>query len=151
MIGRLFDSLGKEIVSNRPPDYGLGHNDAIRAAGGAATFSVPLSMLMRTPCRVATTRMRPKGHVMAKHKFRAGQKVTLIASFPNRSAVGGGYVVTRQLPERDGEFEYRIKNLSDSHERVAPRANLLVNSRSAGLVRGLVATATKRNVCRKEP
>jgi len=81
-------------------------------------------MSMRTPCRVVTTRMRLKGHVMAKHKFRAGQKVTLIASFPNRSAVGGGYVVTRQLPERDGEFEYRIKNTSEPHERVARESEL---------------------------
>ena|SRR5215831_15899462 len=83
-----------------------------------------LSMLMRMPCRVVTTRMRLKGHVMAEHKFRAGQKVTLVASFPNQSAVGGGYVVTRQLPERDGEFEYRIKNLFEPHERVARESEL---------------------------
>jgi hypothetical protein len=42
----------------------------------------------------------------------------------NRSSAGGGYVVTRQLPERDGEFEYRIKNMSEAHERVARESQL---------------------------
>ncbi len=61
---------------------------------------------------------------MAEHKFRAGQRVTLAASFTNRGAAGAGYVVTRQLPERDGEFEYRIKSISEPHERVARESEL---------------------------
>ena len=56
---------------------------------------------------------------MADHRFQAGQRVTLAANIINRSAVGGSYVVTKQLPERDGEFEYRIKSASETHERVA--------------------------------
>jgi hypothetical protein len=68
--------------------------------------------------------MRPKGHVMAEHKFRAGQRVTLTPNLTNRNAAGGGYVVTRQLPERDGEFEYRIKSMSEPHERVARESEL---------------------------
>jgi hypothetical protein len=68
--------------------------------------------------------MCPKGHVIAEHKFRAGQKVTLVASFPDRSAAGTGYVVTRQLPERDSEFEYRIRNIFEPHERVARESEL---------------------------
>jgi len=63
--------------------------------------------------------MRPKGRRPAEHKFLAGQKVTLAANLMNRSAAGGGYVVTKQLPERDGQFEYRIKKISELHERVA--------------------------------
>jgi hypothetical protein len=46
---------------------------------------------------------------VAEHKFRVGQRVTLAANVINHSAVGGSAVVTTQLPERRGEFAYRIK------------------------------------------
>jgi hypothetical protein len=62
--------------------------------------------------------------LMAEHKFRAGQRVTLVASFTNRRSVSAGYVVTKQLPERGGEFEYRIKGVSEPHERVARESEL---------------------------
>jgi hypothetical protein len=68
--------------------------------------------------------MHPKGPPPAEHKFRAGQRVTLAPSLTNRSAAGGGYVVARQLPERNGEFEYRIKSISEPHERVARESDL---------------------------
>ena len=62
---------------------------------------------------------------MADHKSRQGQTVTLAANVSrNRSAVGGSYVVTKQLPERDGQFEYRIKSASETHERVAREGEL---------------------------
>jgi hypothetical protein len=61
---------------------------------------------------------------VADHKFRQGQRVTLAANVINRSAVGGSYVVIKQLPERDGEFEYRIKSVSETHERVARESEL---------------------------
>jgi hypothetical protein len=61
---------------------------------------------------------------MADHKFQAGQRVTLAANVINRRAIGGSYVVTKELPERDGEFEYRIKSASESHERVARESEL---------------------------
>jgi hypothetical protein len=78
----------------------------------------------RTPCCVGTIRMRPKAPLPAEHKFRAGQRVTLAPNLTNRSATGGGYVVMRQLPERNGEFEYRIKSISEPHERVARESEL---------------------------
>ena len=55
---------------------------------------------------------------MANHKFKIGQQVTLVTSMINRSA-STRYVVTKLLPERDGDFEYRIKNIDEPHERVA--------------------------------
>jgi hypothetical protein len=61
---------------------------------------------------------------VAHHKFCLGQKVTLAANLINRSAVGGSYVVTKQLPERDGEFEYRLKSVSATHERVVRESEL---------------------------
>jgi hypothetical protein len=61
---------------------------------------------------------------MAEHKFRAGQRVTLATSFTNRRLASTGYVITKQLPERGGEFEYRIKGVSEPHERVARESEL---------------------------
>jgi hypothetical protein len=62
---------------------------------------------------------------MAEHKFRTGQRVTLAANATNRSAAGGSYVITRQLPQQGGEFEYRIKSVSEPHERVARESELV--------------------------
>jgi hypothetical protein len=50
--------------------------------------------------------------------------VRLAARATKWGAAEGGYVVTKQLPERDGEFEYRIKSLSEPHERVARESEL---------------------------
>ena len=61
---------------------------------------------------------------MADHKFRVGQRVALAATVLNREGAGGAYVVTKQLPERDGELEYRIKRASELHERVARESDL---------------------------
>ena len=58
---------------------------------------------------------------MVEHRFRIGQRVALAASSLSR---GGSYVVVRQLPERNGEFEYRIKSMSEPHERVARESEL---------------------------
>jgi hypothetical protein len=40
------------------------------------------------------------------------------------SAVHGPYSVTMQLPERDGEFEYRIRSPAEPHERIAKESEL---------------------------
>jgi hypothetical protein len=58
---------------------------------------------------------------MPTHKFQIGQTVFLI---PSLSIPGGAYVVTRKLPERDGEFEYRVKSLNEPHERVVRESEL---------------------------
>ncbi len=59
-----------------------------------------------------------------ERKFRAGQRVALAPSGTIRHAGGGGYLITKQLPERDGEFEYRIKSVSEPYERVARESEL---------------------------
>jgi hypothetical protein len=61
---------------------------------------------------------------VAEHKFRVGQRVALAANIINRTATGGSYVVVKRLPHRDGEFEYRIKNAAEPHERVARESEL---------------------------
>jgi hypothetical protein len=42
----------------------------------------------------------------------------------NRDAPRGAFEVIKQLPERDGQFEYRIKSSRESHERVAKESEL---------------------------
>ena len=61
---------------------------------------------------------------MAGHKFRVGQRVTLASKVLDKAGAGGGYVVTKQLPEQGGELEYRIKRESEPHERVARESEL---------------------------
>ena len=57
------------------------------------------------------------------HKFNVGETVTM-RSAASRNVPGGVYEVTKQLPERDGEFEYRIKSINEPHERVAQESEL---------------------------
>ena len=60
---------------------------------------------------------------MASHKFKVGQIVTIRPAL-SRNVPGGVYIVTKQLPENRGEFEYRIKGVEEVHERVARESEL---------------------------
>ena len=43
---------------------------------------------------------------------------------------GGAYMITARLPESaDGQFEYRIKNLNEQHERVAKERHFVFDPR----------------------
>ena len=57
------------------------------------------------------------------YKFYLGQ---LVEYHPPRGiyAPRGAYVVTAKLPERNGEFEYRIRNTNEQHERMARESEL---------------------------
>jgi hypothetical protein len=57
------------------------------------------------------------------HKFHLGQ---MVAYYPDKGtwAARGAYVVTARLPERDGEFEYRIRSALEKHERTARESEL---------------------------
>jgi hypothetical protein len=61
---------------------------------------------------------------MPSHKFRVGD-VVLPMPAVSQNIAGGTYQVTRLLPENRGEFEYRIKNLEEPHERVARESELM--------------------------
>ncbi len=60
---------------------------------------------------------------MSTHKYHVGQTVFLASSFA-RNIPGGAYVVTKKLPEHDGEYEYRVKSMNEPHERVARESEL---------------------------
>jgi hypothetical protein len=59
------------------------------------------------------------------HKFKVGQSVRFD---PNtwyyRNTVPGSYEVRMQLPELNGEFEYRVKSSNEAHERVATESQI---------------------------
>ena len=57
------------------------------------------------------------------HKFHLGQAVAYRAA-RGVYAASGAYVVTAKLPERDGQYEYRIRNLAEAHERKARESEL---------------------------
>jgi hypothetical protein len=61
---------------------------------------------------------------MPTHKFKLGLSVYLQSTMQNRASARGAYQVTKQLPERDGEFEYHIKHSGEPHERVARESEL---------------------------
>jgi hypothetical protein len=61
---------------------------------------------------------------MATRKIKPGQVVFLQPTIFNRDAARGAYEVTKQLPERDGQFEYRVKSSREPHERVVREREL---------------------------
>ena len=71
------------------------------------------------PVTVASPLLGLYGH--AVHKFKIGQTVFLERSL---AVPGGACVITKRLPERDGEFEYRIKSVNEPHERVVGESQL---------------------------
>jgi hypothetical protein len=57
------------------------------------------------------------------HKFYLGQSVAFWTP-RDLSATSGAYVVTAKLPERDGEFGYKIRSPSEQHELMARESDL---------------------------
>lgn len=60
---------------------------------------------------------------MPDHKFHTGQNVNLLPP-SSRHASGGVYVVTKQLPQSAGEYEYRVKSINEPHERLVRESEL---------------------------
>jgi hypothetical protein len=58
---------------------------------------------------------------MSVHKFKVGDTVFLEGSL---NVPSGAYVIIRQLPERNGEFEYQIKSAREPHNRVVRETQL---------------------------
>jgi hypothetical protein len=59
--------------------------------------------------------------VMLQHKFKIGQRLFLVRAL---NAPDGPYVVVKRLPKREGEFEYQIKCVTESHECVVRESQL---------------------------
>jgi len=60
---------------------------------------------------------------MTTYRFQIGQTVFLSPSL-SQNVTGGAYIVTKKLPERHGEFEYRVKSAHEAYERVVRESEL---------------------------
>ena len=60
---------------------------------------------------------------MSIHKFDYGQTVQLSPAI-SRNVRGGFYKILKQLPENNGEFEYRVKSENEPHQRVVRESEL---------------------------
>jgi hypothetical protein len=58
------------------------------------------------------------------HSFLTGNLVRLINRYPPRKAAPGPYQVVAQLPERDGQLQYRIKSGSEPFYRTVKENEL---------------------------
>lgn len=63
-------------------------------------------------------------HATISHRFAIGAMVRLNRSDPIPNAVPGLYEVLGNLPERDGELQYRIKSLREPYQRIIKESEL---------------------------
>ena len=64
-----------------------------------------------------------QGRPMTIYKFKIGETVFLKPS-RDQNLPRGAYVVIRKLPERAGEYEYRVRSSYEQHERVVRESQL---------------------------
>ena len=72
--------------------------------------------------RVRQLQLR-SGGAMPRHKFQIGQTVFLSPSF-GLNMPGGAYIVTKKLPERDGEYVYQVKSANEPHQRIVRESEM---------------------------
>jgi hypothetical protein len=63
------------------------------------------------------------GRAMPTYKFQINQTVFLVPAIA-LNVPGGAYIVTKKLPENNGEFEYRVRSPHEPHERVVRESEL---------------------------
>jgi hypothetical protein len=61
---------------------------------------------------------------MQKHKYDIGETVEFTAGGSYPPTARGAYTVVRQLPSEGEGYQYRIKSLSDGHERMVREGQL---------------------------
>jgi hypothetical protein len=57
---------------------------------------------------------------MNEHRFRVGQPVIYVG----RERASGTYKITRLMPPEGGDFQYRIRNANEPHDRVVKESDL---------------------------
>jgi hypothetical protein len=57
---------------------------------------------------------------MSEHRFRVGQAVI----FVGREKASGTFKITRLMPPEGGDFQYRIRNANEPHDRVVKESDL---------------------------
>jgi len=59
-----------------------------------------------------------------EHKFKVGQSVSFTSGPFGRGGTNGIYKVTQLLPPEGDDYQYRIKNADEPHERVVKESQL---------------------------
>jgi hypothetical protein len=94
----------------------------------AMRVSPSAGQIAAQPGDIIAARRRPAGMTSgrppAAHRFHPGETVTLA---PNRYGQNrnGRFKVVRLLPEEHGINHYRLKSVTDGHERVASEDELI--------------------------
>jgi hypothetical protein len=57
---------------------------------------------------------------MNGHRFKIGQAV----SYLGRERTSGTYKIMQLMPAESGDFQYRIRNLNEPHDRVVKESDL---------------------------
>jgi hypothetical protein len=95
---------------------------------GPACHAVKLQLIRQAPVLCISRQWRApseRGANMASHKFHIGQTVSYRPASRNQDAPRGAYKIIARLPQGDdGQFEYRIKNSGEAHERIAKESEL---------------------------
>jgi hypothetical protein len=67
-------------------------------------------------------------HIMegsvAEHKFKVGQSVSFMSGPYGRGGTNSIYRITQLLPPEGDDYQYRIKNVDEPHERVVKESQL---------------------------
>ena len=61
---------------------------------------------------------------MTRHKFKVGQTVNYTSGPFGRGVASNIYKVTQLLPPEGDDYQYRIKNADEPHERVVKECQL---------------------------
>lgn len=62
--------------------------------------------------------------VLALHRFRVGESVHFMSGSAGKGGTSGVFEVVRILPSDGDEQQYRIKSVTEPHERVAKQSQL---------------------------
>ncbi len=57
---------------------------------------------------------------MSEHRFKVGQ----VVAYLGREKSSGAYKVLQLMPSENGDFQYRIRNLNEPHDRVVKESDL---------------------------
>jgi hypothetical protein len=82
------------------------------------------SCAQRIDQKKADTIMRTDQNTVVIHRFGIGKIVRFSATLRLPNAAAGTYRVVAQLPQRDGEFQYRIKSDREPYDRVVKEDEL---------------------------
>ncbi|HXX51696.1 MAG TPA: hypothetical protein VEI98_10495 [Xanthobacteraceae bacterium] len=61
---------------------------------------------------------------MAGYRFKVGQSVSFMSGPFGRGGTNNIYTITQLLPPEGDDYQYRIKNADEPHERVVKESQL---------------------------